>query len=140
LFRIWKFGFRILNSMIKDDIISAVEKMTVLELSELVKAIEEKFGVSAAMPMALAAMPGQVAGEEGEKKEEKTSFVVELTNAGAQKIGVSKALREVTSLGLKEAKDLVDAAPKTVKEGVAKEEAEEIKKKLEAAGGTVTIK
>ena len=123
--------------------IEAIASMSVLELSELVKAIEEKFGVSAAMPMMAGAMPagmGAGAGDEGEKKEEKTSFTVELTSAGSQKIQVIKALREVTALGLKEAKDLADAAPKTVKEGVSKEEAEEIKKKLEAAGGTVTIK
>lgn len=126
--------------MHKDDIISAVEKMTVLELSELVKAIEEKFGVSAAMPMMVGAVPAAAAAEEGEKKEEKTSFSVELTAAGPQKIAVIKALREVISLGLKDAKDLVEAAPKTVKEGVAKEEAGEIKKKLEEAGATVTIK
>ena len=119
--------------------IEAIEKMTVLELSELVKAIEEKFGVSAAMPMMMGAAPAG-GGEEVEKKEEKTSFTVELTNAGAQKIQVIKALREVTSLGLKEAKDLADAAPKPVKEGVSKEEAEEMKKKLEAAGATVLIK
>ena len=121
--------------------IEAIEKMTVLELSELVKAIEEKFGVSAAMPMMAGAMSGAGDGaEEAQKKEEKTSFTVELTSAGGQKIQVIKVLREVTSLGLKEAKDLADAAPKAVKEGASKEEAEEIKKKLEAAGATVTIK
>ena len=120
--------------------IDAIANMSVLELSELVKAIEEKFGVSAAMPMMSGMMPGAGAGEEGEKKEEKTSFTVELTGAGGQKIQVIKVLREVTALGLKEAKDLADAAPKPVKEGVTKEEAEEIKKKLEAAGATVTIK
>ena len=119
--------------------IEAIEKMTVLELSELVKAIEEKFGVSAAMPMMMGAAPAG-GDEEGEKKEEKTSFTVELTSAGGEKIQVIKALREVTSLGLKEAKDLADAAPKAVKEGASKEEAEEIKKKLETAGATVTIK
>ena len=126
--------------MNKDQIIETVEKMTVLELSELVKAIEEKFGVSAAMPMMVGAMLGASGGEEGEKKEEKTSFSVELTNAGGQKIQVIKVLRDVTSLGLKEAKDLVDAAPKIVKENVSKEEAEEVKKKLEEAGATVTLK
>ncbi len=125
--------------MTKDDIIAHIEKMTVLELSELVKAIEEKFGVSAAMPMMMGAMPA-AGGDEAEKKEEKTSFTVELTSAGGQKIQVIKALREVTSLGLKEAKDLADGAPKAVKEGVSKEEAEEMKKKLEEAGATVTIK
>lgn len=124
--------------MDKEKLIEAIEKMSVLELSELVKALEEKFGVSAAMPMAVAAAPAT--GEEGEKKEEKTSFTVELTNAGAKKIDVIKALREVTTFGLKEAKDLVDGAPKIVKDGATKEEAENIKKKLEAAGATVTIK
>lgn len=127
--------------MNKEEILSAIEKMTVLEVSELVKALEEKFGVSAAMPMMVGAMPGAGAdGENGEKKEEKTAFTVELTNAGSQKIQVIKVLREVTNLGLKEAKDLADGAPKPVKEGVAKEEAEEMKKKLEAAGATVAIK
>ena len=119
--------------------IEAIEKMTVLELSELVKAIEEKFGVSAAMPMMMGTAP-TVAAEEGEKKEEKSTFNVEITNAGAQKIAVIKILREITSLGLKEAKDLVDAAPKVIKEGVAKAEADEIKKKLEEAGATVVLK
>ena len=125
--------------MNKESMIEAIEKMTVLELSELVKAIEEKFGVSAAMPMMMGAAPAS-GSDEAEKKEEKTSFTVELTSAGGEKIQVIKALREVTSLGLKEAKDLADAAPKAVKEGASKEEAEEIKKKLEAAGATVTIK
>lgn len=121
--------------------LEAIEKMSVLELSELVKAIEERFGVSAALPMMMGAMPAAEGGaDEGEVKEVKTSFNVELTSAGAQKIQVIKALREITSLGLKEAKDLADAAPKMVKEGVAKEEADEMKKKLEEAGGTVTIK
>lgn len=127
--------------MNKDQLIESVEKMSVLELSELVKALEEKFGVSAATPMMMGAMPGAgESGDEKEKKEEKTSFTVELTNAGGQKIQVIKALREITSLGLKDAKDLADAAPKAVKEGVSKEEAEEMKKKLEEAGAQVTIK
>lgn len=127
--------------MNKDQIIEAIEKMSVLELSELVKAIEERFGVSAAMPVMTGVMSGMgIAAEETEKKEEKTMFHVELTSAGSQKIQVIKALREITSLGLKEAKDLVDAAPKMVKEGIAKEEAEEMKKKLEEAGATVTIR
>ncbi len=128
--------------MKKEELIESVEKMSVLELSELVKALEEKFGVSAAMPMMMGAMPTGGAGNEDEveKKEEKTSFAVELTAGGGQKIQVIKVLREITSLGLKEAKDLVDAAPKVVKEGVSKEEAEEMKKKLEVAGATVTIK
>lgn len=127
--------------MNKDEFISTIEKMTVLELSELVKALEEKFGVSASMPMMVGAMPGTASpSEESEKKEEKTSFTVELTNGGGQKIQVIKVLREITAFGLKEAKDLVDTAPKSVKEGVSKEEAEEMKKKLETAGATVTIK
>lgn len=126
--------------MDKEKMIEAIANMSVLELSELVKAIEEKFGVSAAMPMMAGVVPGAGVGDEGEKKEEKTSFTVELTEAGGQKIQVIKVLREVTALGLKEAKDLADAAPKPVKEGVTKEEAEEIKKKLEAAGGKATIK
>lgn len=127
--------------MDKEKMIEAIANMSVLELSELVKAIEEKFGVSAAMPMMAGAMPSMGGSEdEGSKKEEKTSFTVELTNAGAQKIQVIKALREATNLGLKEAKDLADAAPKPVKEGASKEEADEMKKKLEAAGATVTIK
>lgn len=125
-------------TMDKEKFIETVEKMSVLELSELVKALEEKFGVSAAMPMAMAAAPAGE--EEGGKKEEQTSFTVELKATGDQKINVIKALREVTTLGLKEAKDLADAAPKVVKESVTKEEAAEIKKKLEAAGATVEVK
>lgn len=126
--------------MDKDKILEAVEKMSVLELSELVKALEEKFGVSAAMPMMMGAMPGAGGGEEGAAKEEKTSFTVELKNAGGQKIQVIKALREITQLGLAEAKALADAAPKVVKEGVDKATADDMKAKLEAAGATVEIK
>ncbi len=126
--------------MEKDKLIETIEKMSVLELSGLVKALEEKFGVSASMPMMMGTMPGTGAAEEEEKPEEKTAFAVELTETGGQKINVIKALREVTQFGLKEAKDLVDSAPKTVKEGATKEEAEEIKKKLEQAGAKVTIK
>src|SRR3989338_516440 len=118
------------------EIVEKVEKMSVLDLSELVKVLEKKFGVSAAAPMMMAAAPA--AGEA--VKEEKTSFSVELKAAGGQKIQVIKAVRELTGLGLKEAKDLVDAAPKMVKEGLKKEEAEELKKKLEAAGAAVEIK
>lgn len=125
--------------MEKEKFLEAIEKMTVLELSELVKAIEERFGVSAAMPVAMAAAP-TASGEEGGAKEEQTSFTVTLKDGGAQKIQVIKALRELTALGLKEAKDLVDAAPKPVKEGVDKATAEEIKKKLEEAGAVVEIK
>ncbi len=126
--------------MDKEQLISAVEKMTVLELSELVKALEEKFGVSAAVPMMMAGPAATDGADEGAKKEEKTTFAVELSSGGSQKIQVIKVLREITSLGLKEAKDLVDGAPKIVKEGVSKEEAEEMKKKLEAAGAAVTLK
>ena len=127
--------------MTKDQFIEAIEKMNVLELADLVNALEEKFGVSAAMPMMAAdMMPASGEDDDTAKKEEKTSFSVELTSGGGQKIQVIKALREVTSLGLKEAKDLVDGAPKMVKENVSKEEAEEIKKKLEEQGATVAIK
>lgn len=121
------------------DLIKQIEQMSVLELSELVKALEEKFGVSASAPMMMGAMPA-AGGEAGGAAVEKTSFNVELKEAGAQKIQVIKAVREITGLGLKEAKDLVDAAPKMVKEGVKKEEAEEMKKKLEAAGAVVDVK
>ena len=110
--------------------------MSVFDLSELVKVLEEKFGVSAAAPMMMGAMPAAAA----EAVEEKTEFDVELTAAGAQKINVIKAVREITGLGLKEAKDLVDAAPKVIKEKIAKAQAEEVKKKLEEAGATVVLK
>lgn len=126
--------------MDKDKIIEAISKMSVLELAELVKALEEKFKVSAAMPMALAAAPASKVEDGEDKKEEKTMFTVELTSAGDKKIDIIKALREVTTLGLKEAKDLVDGAPKIVKDGATKEEAEKIKARLEAAGAVVTIK
>jgi large subunit ribosomal protein L7/L12 len=121
-----------------EDVLKMVEEMTVLELSELVKACEDKFGVKASAPMMAA--PAAGAAPKAEEKEEKTSFTVVLTAAGANKIAVIKEIRTITELGLKEAKELVDAAPKTVKENVAKEEAEEIKKKLEAAGATVELK
>lgn len=119
-------------------IIESVEKLTVLELSELVKALEEKFGVSAAAPMMMAAPGAAAAG--GEAAEEKTSFTVELTAAGDNKINVIKAVRELTGLGLGEAKALVDGAPKPVKENVNKEEAEKAKATLTAAGATVSVK
>jgi large subunit ribosomal protein L7/L12 len=119
------------------ELMEQIEKMTVLELSEFVKALEEKFGVTAQAPMMMAASGPAAAAA---PIEEKTSFNVELTEAGANKIGVIKVIREVTTLGLKEAKDLVDGAPKMVKEGADKAEAEEIKKKIEAAGGKATLK
>jgi large subunit ribosomal protein L7/L12 len=124
--------------MTREEIISAVEQMNVLELSELVKAIEEKFGVSAAMPVGAAAGAAPVAA--AAEVEEQTEFDVILTSPGEKKIQVLKVIREITGLGLKEAKDLVDNAPKPIKEGVKKEEAEEIKKKIEAEGGATQIK
>ena len=124
--------------MNKDQILEAIENMTVLELSELVKAMEEKFGVSAAAPVAVAAAGGAAPAAGG--GEEKTEFTVVLTAAGDKKINVIKAVREATGLGLKEAKELVDGAPKPVKENIAKAEAEELKKKLEEAGATVELK
>ena len=115
-----------------------IETISVLELSQLVKALETRLGVSAAAPVAAAAAPA--AGGAAAAAEEKTEFTVELTDAGAQKIAVIKEVRAITGLGLKEAKDLVEGAPKPVKENVAKDEAEKIKKQLEAAGAKVTIK
>jgi len=122
-----------------EEILEAIKNMTVLELSELVKQIEETFGVTAAAPVAVAAAPGAGAAAAA-PEEEKTSFDVILQSAGDKKIQVIKEVRAITSLGLKEAKDLVDNAPKPVKEGVTKEEAEKIKAKLEEAGATVEIK
>lgn len=116
------------------DLVATIEKLSVLDLSELVKTLEGHFGVSAAAPVMMAAAGGAAAAEE------KTSFNVELTEAGGNKIGAIKAVREVTGLGLKEAKDIVDAAPKMLKEGVDKAAAEEMKKKLEEAGAKVTLK
>jgi len=126
------------KALSKDDLIAALESMSVLEMSELVSALEEKFGVSAAAPVAMAAAPA--AGGDAAAVEEKTEFDVVLTGAGEKKIQVIKAVREITGLGLKDAKDLVEAAPKAVKEGAAKAEAEEIKAKLEAAGASVELK
>ncbi len=123
----------------KEDVIQFIENMTVLELSELVKELEEKFGVSAAAPMAVAAMP-VAGGDAGGAAEEKTEFDVELTSFGEKKIQVIKAVREITGLGLKEAKAEVEGAPKIIKEGLSKEEAEEIVKKLEEAGATAEVK
>ncbi len=122
-----------------NSIVESIEKLSVLELSELVKVLEEKFGVSAAAPaMMMAAAPAAAAGAAA--AEEKSEFTVELTDAGANKINVIKVIREVTQLGLKEAKDIVDGAPKVVKEGVAKADAEAWKKKFEEAGAKVTLK
>ena len=117
-----------------ENLIAEIEKLTVLELADLVKAIEEKYGVSAAAAAVVAAAPGATAAVE-----EKSSFNVILKDAGANKIAVIKAVREATGLGLKEAKDLVDGAPKTLKENVAKEEADKMKADLEAAGATVEL-
>ena len=119
-------------------LVEEIEKMSVLDLAELVKILEDKFGVSAAAPaMMVGAAPA--AGAAG-AAEEKSSFDLEITESGANKIAVIKAVREITEMGLKEAKDLVDGAPKVVKEGLKKEEAEELKKKLEEAGAKVTLK
>jgi len=123
--------------MTKDQMIEAIEQMTVLELAELVKALEEKFGVSAAAPMAMAA---PAAGAAAPAAAEQTEFDVILTAAGSAKVGVIKVVREITGLGLKEAKDLVDAAPKAVKEKVTKDDAEAIKAKLTEAGASVEVK
>lgn len=122
----------------KEDVIDFIANMSVLELSDLIKELEEKFGVSAAAPVAVAA-GGAVAGDAG-PVEEKTEFDVILAGAGDQKIKVIKEVRAITSLGLKEAKALVEDAPQPLKEGVTKEEAEEVKAKIEAVGGTVEIK
>ncbi len=119
-------------------LVEQIEKLSVLDLSELVKVLEEKFGVSSAAPMMMAAAPAGAAG--GEAAEEKSSFNVELTAAGGNKIAVIKVVREVTGKGLKEAKDMVDAAPKVIKEGATKEEADALKKQLEEAGATVALK
>ncbi len=118
-------------------LVDQIEKLSVLDLSELVKVLEEKFGVSAAAPMMMGAMPAAAGAAAAEEKSE---FTVELTDAGANKINVIKVVREVTGLGLKEAKDMVDGAPKAIKENAPKAEAEELKKKLEEAGGKVTLK
>ncbi len=125
--------------MSNQEILEAIEKMSVLELSELIKAIEDKFGVSAAAPVAVAAA-GPAAAAAAPAEEEKTEFDVVLKDAGAEKIKVIKVVRELTALGLKEAKDLVDGAPSTVKEAVAKEEAEGMVAKLKEAGATAELK
>ena len=123
-----------------NQIIEAIEKMTVMELVELKKALEEKFGVTAAAPMMMGAMPAMAGGAAAAAVEEKTEFDVVLTGVGDKKIQVIKVVRELTGLGLKEAKDLVDGAPKTLKEGVSKDEAEKLKAKLEEQGATIEIK
>ncbi len=123
-----------------DQFISYIEKLSVLELSKLVKALEERLGVTAAAPVAVAAMPAAAAGAGAAAAEEKTDFNVILTSFGANKINVIKEVRAITGLGLKDAKDLVEALPKPVKEGANKEEAEKIKKQLEGAGAVVELK
>jgi len=131
------------GAMSKNELIEAIKQMTVIELSELVKALEEEFGVSAAAPVAVAAAPagGAPAAEEGgATEEEQTEFTVVLTSFGDSKINVIKAVREVTALGLKEAKELVESAPKPIKEGITKEEATNVKEKLEAVGASVEVK
>lgn len=124
--------------MNKEQVVDFLSQMPVMELSELIKTLEEKWGVSAAAPVAMAAGPGAAAG--GAPAEEKTTFDVILADAGANKINVIKEVRGVTGLGLKEAKDLVEAAPKPIKEGVSKEEAAKIKELVEKAGAKVTVK
>jgi large subunit ribosomal protein L7/L12 len=123
----------------KEDVVEFISNMSVLELSELIKEFEEKFGVSAAAPVAVAAVGAPAAGG-AEAAEEKTEFDVILTAAGDKKINVIKEVRAITALGLKEAKELVEGAPQPIKEGVSKDEANEIKAKVEAAGGSVEIK
>ena len=124
--------------MSREEILSAISEMSVLELSELINDMEEKFGVSAAAAVAVAA-PAAAAADAG-GSEEQTEFDVVLSSFGEKKVGVIKAVRAITSLGLKEAKDLVESAPASIKEGVPKDEAEELKKQLEEAGGTVEVK
>ncbi len=125
-----------MSTVSKEQIVESLKAMTLMEVADLVKQLEETFGVSAAAPVAIAAAPGAAA----EAAEEKTEFNVVLADAGANKINTIKEVRAITGLGLKEAKDLVEGAPKVVKEGVTKEEAEDMKKKLEAAGAKVEIK
>jgi large subunit ribosomal protein L7/L12 len=123
----------------KDDVLSYLETANMLEISDLISEIEEKFGVSAAAPVAVAGVAAPAA-DGTDQAEEKSDFDIELTSAGEKKIAVIKAIREITSLGLKEAKDLVDGAPTVVREAVAKDEAAEIQKKLEEAGASITLK
>ncbi len=126
-------------SLSKEEIIEAIAEMSVLDLSEMIKDMEEKFGVSAAA-MAVAAAPAAGAGDAGGATEEKSEFDVVLASFGEKKVGVIKTVRALTGLGLKEAKDLVESAPSPIKEGVTKEEAEEVKKQLEEAGATAELK
>jgi len=128
-----------MTEITKADVVAFIENMTVLELSELVKELEERFGVSAAAPVGMTAV-GAAGPAQGAPAEEKTEFDVILTSFGEQKIQVIKVVRAITGLGLKEAKDLVDGVPKPIKEGVSKDEAADIKKKIEEVGGTVEIK
>ncbi len=128
--------------MTKDEVLSAIKEMNVLELADMVKALEEEFGITAAAPVAVAAAPGSggVAVAEAPAEEEQTEFEVTLKEIGPNKINVIKAVREVTSLGLREAKELVESAPTAVKEGIVRDEADTIKVKLEEAGATVEVK
>jgi len=126
--------------MTKEEMVEAIKQMTVMELADLVKTLEEEFGVSAAAPVAVAAAPAAAAAEEAGSDEEQTEFTIVLTNFGESKINVIKAVREVTGLGLKDAKELVEGAPKDIKENVGKDEAASIKAKLEEAGATVEVK
>lgn len=128
------------QTLSKDEILEAIGNLSVFELAELIEAFKQRFNVTIAAPVAAAAAPAGGAGEAAVAAEEQTEFTVVLKDAGAKKIQVIKAVREVTSLGLKEAKDLVDNAPGTVKEGVSKQEAESVKKKLEEQGATVELK
>ncbi len=123
----------------KEEILDAIKGLSVLELADLVKALEDEFGVSAAAPVQMATVAGVAATAEAAAEEEKTEFDVSITEIGPQKIQVIKAVREVTTLGLKEAKELVESAPVAVKEAIAKDEADEIKEKLEGAGAVVTV-
>ncbi|PKB72853.1 MAG: 50S ribosomal protein L7/L12 [SAR202 cluster bacterium Io17-Chloro-G7] len=126
--------------MTKDEIIDAIKGMTVMELADVVKALEDEFGITAAAPVAVAAAPAAGGGEAAEAAEEQTEFEVSIKEIGPNKINVIKAVREVTSLGLREAKELVEAAPTAVKEAIAREEADDIKGKLEEAGAVVEVK
>jgi large subunit ribosomal protein L7/L12 len=128
------------TTLSREELLEAIGNMTVLELSEFVKAFEEKFGVTAAAPVAVAAAPGAGGGAAAPAAEEKSEFDVVLISAGEKKIQVIKVVREITALGLKEAKDLVDGAPKPIKEAVSKEEAEQLKAKLEEQGAAVELK